>query len=1492
MSLMSLRESLARSKAKWKKRLHKDTGNANTVPLTSQGSGPISTHPSLTSSPFPTGPSSNPSTPSVNQQSSSTPKINNQSGKGNIVWEGAKTLLTALESSSDAFGPLQSAVSGLAKCVDIYERAGQGRKDYDELKVKLDGLLADLAQHVTHPMDPMMTNSVKLLCSNIEAELKGMEDNQARKFGQRLADAMDSQDEIIERYRRIHDYLERLMLNANLSMLNANWNIQKAINEQTTELRLKWMVPALSAIYHSAESDIVKRGGCAPGTREPQINLLLEWARDSDAGRTCWMNGMAGTGKTTIAYTVCGELDGAFELGASFFCSRAISECRQVKHIIPSISYQLARFSLPFRCALDKVLGLDPDAHTRALRIQHQKLIVEPLMEVQRSLPTDFIVVIDALDECEDESSLGQILDLLLSSKQSLPIRFLVSSRPETEIYERLAGNTRLVLHELDSVIVKADVEAYMRQELQNVPLTDVQWSGLLERCGVLFIYASTTCRLIQQGHRMKTLDEAVDTVLSPVTMPTQRSSKNVIDELYSTILISAFDESRMSPENRVRMRNVLETVICAQEPMSLGALSGILRLKSSDQVEALLQPLRSVLNITISTGVVTTLHASFLDFMLTFNRSTIFHCSPDIRHMVLAESCLQMIDGAEPKFNICGLPSSYLPDEKVENLGKLVKQKISPGLLYACRYWSIHLSLGNFNDKTVDFVRNFFLARLFIWMEVLNLTKNMRFGTSASQVAEKWCREKGIPEDLVRIARDAGQFVSIYANHPISQSTPHIYVSMLPFWPRSRPVSIAYAPRTIKVPEPTGSSIAQRQPVLLATWKVSSGIVYSISLSADGNRIAAAANHAVELLDTSTGDGILQIKGTQAEDVQAVSISPDGTQIAFGRYGGSVYVSEIRQGSSTELFTRDIPMATVVFSPNGTHIAYSSLDGPAYICAPHQEDLVLELPREHVNQVNSIAFSPDGRFIASGSNNKTIQIWDAKSGQKIGRPLEGHTSWVRSVSYSPDGSRLVSGSTDETIRVWDPLTGKTVLGPLKEHFDRVYTVAFSPDGCLIASGSADNTIRVYDAETGHTVVGPLEAHTDFVNSVIFSPDSTRLYSCSDDGTIRLWSVLRDAPITSQPTTLPNDFRTFRYSPDGLRVVSASSDCNVCAWDVQTGESVLGPLPGHSDAIVLVDFSPDGAYIASASEDCTLIVWSAQDGKDLHGPIKGHAQGVQCVRFSPDSSLVASGSIDRKVKIWEVANARPVFQSLDGHSSGVYSIAFSPDGLRLVSGTYDGTIRVWDLKTGQTVLGPLKGHEKRVTSVEYSPDGSRILSGSWGGSIRVWDALTGQAHLVFGKGPNDIDSVAYSPDGLLIASGSDDKTIRVWDAETGDLILVLEGHVNWARSVQFSPDGSRVASCSDDGTIRFWDILNRRAARQLNIPGDTPVDSTTDPWSLNEDGWVVDKQQNQLVWVPDDLRICLLRHSNDSIICKRGSLKLDLEGTNIGEQWKECYQSK
>ncbi|CUA69891.1 hypothetical protein RSOLAG22IIIB_04147 [Rhizoctonia solani] len=230
----SLKDALSRTKDKWKERLNVKSRNPSPTPPT----GPI---PELSTTLVPVAGLSSTTqgadriTVSVDNDPSLVPTSDGVDPAGrSVVWPAVRTLLAVLESSSDAFNPLKSAISGLNECIDIYERAAKGHKDYDELRDKLGKLLEDLATHIDQPMDSMMTNSVRLLCSRIEVELKDVEAKEARNIGRRLIEAMNTQDEILECYRRIHGHLERLILNADLSLINMSWSIKQAISEQAT----------------------------------------------------------------------------------------------------------------------------------------------------------------------------------------------------------------------------------------------------------------------------------------------------------------------------------------------------------------------------------------------------------------------------------------------------------------------------------------------------------------------------------------------------------------------------------------------------------------------------------------------------------------------------------------------------------------------------------------------------------------------------------------------------------------------------------------------------------------------------------------------------------------------------------------------------------------------------------------------------------------------------------------------------------------------------------------------------------------------------------------------------------------------------------------------------------------------------------------------------------------------------------------------------------
>ena len=78
---------------------------------------------------------------------------------------------------------------------------------------------------------------------------------------------------------------------------------------------------------------------------------------------------------------------------------------------------------------------------------------------------------------------------------------------------------------------------------------------------------------------------------------------------------------------------------------------------------------------------------------------------------------------GAQLRFNICDLPSSFLLDSEVHELERLVCEKISEALRYSCRYWGPHLDQAtDHNPELNSAVRRFLHDQLLFWIEAMNL--------------------------------------------------------------------------------------------------------------------------------------------------------------------------------------------------------------------------------------------------------------------------------------------------------------------------------------------------------------------------------------------------------------------------------------------------------------------------------------------------------------------------------------------------------------------------------------------------------------------------------------------------------------------------------------------------------------------------------------------------------------------------------------------------
>ena len=151
------------------------------------------------------------------------------------------------------------------------------------------------------------------------------------------------------------------------------------------------------------------RRSCLKGTRGAVLDGIEFWAKDFDKSPVYWLNGLAGSGKTTIAQTIAERLFADGRLGASFFCSRDFEDRSNLQLIFPTLAIQLARNYTEFRSRFFQLMQSEPDIAYESLITQVNRLIAEPL----RATGVSTVIVIDALDECNDDETSSAILSVL-----------------------------------------------------------------------------------------------------------------------------------------------------------------------------------------------------------------------------------------------------------------------------------------------------------------------------------------------------------------------------------------------------------------------------------------------------------------------------------------------------------------------------------------------------------------------------------------------------------------------------------------------------------------------------------------------------------------------------------------------------------------------------------------------------------------------------------------------------------------------------------------------------------------------------------------------------------------------------------------------------------------------------------------------------------------------------------------------------------------------
>lgn len=176
-------------------------------------------------------------------------------------------------------------------------------------------------------------------------------------------------------------------------------------------------------------------GPCLSGTRHELLTEIAIWAESATSKPIFWLEGMAGTGKSTISRTVAASLKEHGNLAASFFFKRGAGDQGDAKRLFSTIAWQLAIAIPGLASNIKQAIERHPDISVKPIEQKFNQLLLQPICELKKSIPkqTQLVIVIDALDECENDQDIKEILQLLSRAKECGTIRllFFLTSRPE-----------------------------------------------------------------------------------------------------------------------------------------------------------------------------------------------------------------------------------------------------------------------------------------------------------------------------------------------------------------------------------------------------------------------------------------------------------------------------------------------------------------------------------------------------------------------------------------------------------------------------------------------------------------------------------------------------------------------------------------------------------------------------------------------------------------------------------------------------------------------------------------------------------------------------------------------------------------------------------------------------------------------------------------------------------------------------------------------------
>lgn len=386
-------------------------------------------------------------------------------------------------------------------------------------------------------------------------------------------------------------------------------------------------------------------------------------------------------------------------------------------------------------------------------------------------------------------------------------------------------------------------------------------------------------------------------------------------------------------------------------------------------------------------------------------------------------------------------------------------------------------------------------------------------------------------------------------------------------------------------------------------------------TFSPDGSTFAAVTSRDISIVDTQSGDVLVEIEPERSNGrIQALEFLDNETLLIGYSSTGNMEIWDVISNSLVRVIEMDGNGTLEHVLMDGVLIALDTREG--YRVVEFESGELLYEVTEDLRSPRELVVSPDGSIVGVAISSNELRFYTLEDGELLTvfeDRLRRRSDYVIDMAFSSDGSVLVTMMGDMSIDVW------------------------ATESLLSAEVPADETSIPLVELRGDSsfVLATSKFHTEFMNDAIITPDNAQVIAADGIDRLHVWSTddgSEIAELADSVSTSGTGDNLMVIASDGSFYATRDSS-TLRIFDPETHEIVHEVRAGTTIRDFVV--TDDNSLIITANTNGTLEFWNPVEGNRL-AQFDVTALAIRSLTLSADNTLLVMSSEDGTVHIWGI----------------------------------------------------------------------------------------------------------------------------------------------------------------------------------------------------------------------------------------------------------------